>query len=228
MAEHWTRRARGWGGWAAMSGAILGLAVLLMRGAFAQFAWPGPAQVAPWALLVAAGVRAAVRQARRKLSGVRAPAQWTVESCALSAVGALALAQLGGGLSSPLYPLVYLLAAGYALALPLRFALPALGWLLGLDAGLFFAEGALPARWPLLAMHAAFTAVFATLYHGVLAARLRAARTAEAEAVPRRVAGAGRRRIPSAECRCGPGRSNSPARWWPIGKRPSDPPTSRC
>jgi len=175
-----------------MPAAILGLAVLLMRGAFAQFAWPGPAQVAPWALLVAAGVRAALRQARRKLSGVRAPAQWTVESCALSAVGALALAQLGGGLTSPLYPLVYLLAAGYALALPLRFALPALGWLLGLDAGLFFAEGALPARWPLLAMHAAFTAVFATLYHGVLATRLRAARTAEEEAVRRRVADAER------------------------------------
>src|SRR6266849_3897768 len=192
MAEHWTRRARRWAGKAAMPAAILGLAVLLMRGAFAQFAWPGPAQVAPWALLVAAGVRAALRQARRKLSGVRAPAQWTVESCALSAVGALALAQLGGGLTSPLYPLVYLLAAGYALALPLRFALPALGWLLGLDAGLFFAEGALPARWPLLAMHAAFTAVFATLYHGVLATRLRAARTAEEEAVRRRVADAER------------------------------------
>src|SRR5216683_2277508 len=168
MAEHWTRRARRWAGKAAMPAAILGLAVLLMRGAFAQFAWPGPAQVAPWALLVAAGVRAALRQARRKLSGVRAPAQWTVESCALSAVGALAL------------------------ALPLRFALPALGWLLGLDAGLFFAEGALPARWPLLAMHAAFTAVFATLYHGVLATRLRAARTAEEEAVRRRVADAER------------------------------------
>jgi len=192
MAEHWTRRARRWAGKAAMPAAILGLAVLLMRGAFAQFAWPGPAQVAPWALLVAAGVWAALRQARRKLSGARAPARWTVESCALSAVGALALAQLGGGLSSPLYPLVYLLAAGYALALPLRFALPALGWLLGLDAGLFFAEGALPARWPLLAMHAAFTAVFATLYHGVLAARLRAARTAEEEAVRRRVADAER------------------------------------
>ena len=192
MAEHWTRQSRRWAGKAAMPAAILGLAALLMSGAFAQFAWPGPAQVAPWALLVAAGVWAALRQARRKLSGTRAPARWTVESCALSAVGALALAQLGGGLSSPLYPLVYLLAAGYALALPLRFALPALGWLLGLDAGLFFAEGALPARWPLLAMHAAFTAVFATLYHGVLAARLRAARTAEEEAVRRRVADAER------------------------------------
>src|SRR5712671_641886 len=190
MAEHWTRRARRWTSQAAMPAAVLALAVLLVRGAFAPPA--DPACIASWTVLVGAGVWAAVRQGKRKLSGARAPARWTVESCALSAVGALALAQLGGGLSSPLYPLIYLLAAGYALALPLRFALPALGWLLGLDAGLFLAQGALPARWPLLAAHAGFTAVFATLYHGVLATRLRAARTAEEEAVRRRVADAER------------------------------------
>ena len=192
MAEHWTRRARRWASKAAMPAAVLALAVLLVRGAFAQSADLGPARIASWTFLVAAGVWAAVRQVTRKLSGARAPARWTVESCALSAVGALALAQLGGGLSSPLYPLVYLLAAVYALALPLRFALPALGWLLGLDAGLFLAQGTLLARWPLLAAHAAFTAVFAALYHGVLAARLRASRTAEEEAVSRRVADAER------------------------------------
>src|SRR6266850_1541390 len=167
MAEQWTRRARRWASRAAMPAAILALAVLLVRGAFAQYADLGPARIASWTFLVAAGVWAALRQVTRKLSGARAPALWTVEACALSAVGALALAQLGGGLSSPLYPLVYLLGAGYALALPLRFALPALGWLLGLDAGLFLAQGALPLRWPMLAAHAGFTAVFAALYHGV-------------------------------------------------------------
>src|SRR6266850_503967 len=182
MAEQWTRRARRWASRAAMPAAILALAVLLVRGAFAQYADLGPARIASWTFLVAAGVWAALRQVTRKLSGARAPALWTVEACALSAVGALALAQLGGGLSSPLYPLVYLLGAGYALALPLRFALPALGWLLGLDAGLFLAQGALPVRWPLFAAHAAFTGVFAALYHGVLAARLRAARNAERSA----------------------------------------------
>src|SRR5258708_7206502 len=123
MAEHWTRRARRWTSNSAMPAAALALAVLLVRGGFAPPA--DPACIASWTFLVVAGVWAAVRQVRRKLSGARAPARWTVESCALSAVGALALAQLGGGLSSPLYPLVYLLAAGYALALPLRFALPA-------------------------------------------------------------------------------------------------------
>src|SRR6266850_2294844 len=129
------------------------------------------------------------RRARRWASKAAMPA-------AILALAVLlvrgALAQLGGGLSSPLYPLVYLLGAGYALALPLRFALPALGWLLGLDAGLFLAQGALPVRWPLFAAHAAFTGVFAALYHGVLAARLRAARIAEEEAVRRRLADAER------------------------------------
>src|SRR5258706_282873 len=170
MAEHWSRRARRWVSISAMPTAVLALALLLMQGTFAQSAETG-LRIASWAFLVAAGVWAALRQARRKLSGARAPARWTVESCALSAVGALGLAQLGGGLSSPLYPLMYLLAAGYALALPLRFSLPALGWLLGLDAGLFLAQGALPLRWPLLAAHAGFSAVFAALYHGVRAGR---------------------------------------------------------
>src|SRR2546430_6451870 len=101
MAEHWTRRARRWASKAAMPAAVLALAVLLVRGAFAQSADLGPARIASWTFLVAAGVWAAVRQVTRKLSGARAPARWTVESCALSAVGALALAQLGGGLMSP-------------------------------------------------------------------------------------------------------------------------------
>src|SRR5207245_2214015 len=125
MAEHWTRRARRWASKAAMPAAVLSLAVLLVRRAFAQSADLGPARIA-------------------------------------------------------------------ARALPLRFALPALGWRLALDAGLFLAQGRLLARWPLLAAHTAFTAVFAALYHGVLAARLRAARTAEEEAVSRRVADAER------------------------------------
>jgi diguanylate cyclase (GGDEF)-like protein len=192
MAEGWTRLARRWVRRAPMPAAVAALAVLLVSGAFAQPAELRPRHAAAWALLVGAGLWAALRQVRRKLQGVRAPRWWAAEVCALSAIGALALAQLGGGLRSPLYPLVYLLAAGYALALPVHQALPALGWLLGLDAGLFLAQRALPAEWPLLATHAAFTVVFAALYHGVLAARLRAARAAENEAVQRRVAEAER------------------------------------
>ena len=41
--------------------AVFGLAVLLMRGAFAHSGELGPARIAPWALLVAAGVWAAAR-----------------------------------------------------------------------------------------------------------------------------------------------------------------------
>src|SRR5438270_1193493 len=188
MAEAGTRRARRWLGWGALPASIAALAVLLVRGAFLEPLELRAPHLAAWALLVGAGMVAVARQLRRKLRGVRSPWWWAAEACALSAIGALAVAQLGGGLTSPLYPLVYLLGAGYALALPLPAALPALGFLIGLDAALFLAQRALPAAWPLLATHAAFIAVFAALYHVVLAARLRAAGSAESEAVQRRLA----------------------------------------
>jgi two-component system, cell cycle response regulator len=192
MADHWTRRARRWTVKAAVPTVVASLALLLVSGAFAQPAKFDPARTACWALLVAAGLIVAVRQVVRKLRGYRAPAWWTGEACALSAIGALALTQFAGGLTSPLYPLVYLLGASYALALPLRFAVPAIGWLVGLDAGIFLAQRALPAQWPLFAAHASFMAVFAALYHAVLATRLRVARNAEQDAVRRRVADAER------------------------------------
>ena len=199
MAEAGTRRARRWLGWGALPASIAALAVLLVRGAFLEPLELRAPHLAAWALLVGAGMVAVARQLRRKLRGVRSPWWWAAEACALSAIGALAVAQLGGGLTSPLYPLVYLLAAGYALALPLPAALPALGFLIGLDAALFLAQRALPAAWPLLATHAAFIAVFAALYHVVLAARLRAAGIAESEAVQRRLAEAKERATSEAD-----------------------------
>ena len=192
MAEQWTRHARRLVAKGAIPAAIAVLSFLLVSGAFAEDPRADRARIACWSLLVASGLAVAVRQAIRKLRGHRAPAWWTAEACALAAVGALALTQLFGGLTSSLYPLVYLLGACYALALPLRFALPAIGWIVGLDAGMFLAHRALPGQWPLLATHAAFTGVFAALYHAVLATRLRAARHAEQEAVRRRVADAER------------------------------------
>src|SRR5438132_6928710 len=192
MAEHWTRRTRRVMAKAAIPVAIATLSFVLVSGAFAQNPPGGRFLIACWGLLVASGIAVALRQAIRKLRGHRAPAWWTAEACALAAVGALALTQLFGGLTSALYPLVYLLGACYALALPLRFALPAIGWAVGLDVGIFLAQRALPEQWPLLATHAAFTGVFAALYHAVLATRLRAARRAEEEAVRRRVADAER------------------------------------
>src|SRR5437879_4049590 len=149
MAEHWTRRTRRVMAKAAIPVAIATLSFVLVSGAFAQNPPGDRFRIACWALLVASGVAVALRQAIRKLRGIRAPGRWTAEACALSAVGALALTQLFGGLTSPLYPLVYLLGAGYALALPLRFALPAIGWVVGLDAGIFLVQRALPEQWPL-------------------------------------------------------------------------------
>src|SRR5205823_7080905 len=99
----------------------------------------------------------------------------------LCGIGALALAQITGGLA---YPLVYLVGAGYVLALPLALALPLIGALLGLDAALVW-----PA-WPVLLAHASFTALFAALYHALLGARLLAAQRAEGAAVQRRLADA--------------------------------------
>src|SRR5918912_2983476 len=159
MAEAILRRARRWAVRAAMPAAVAALSLALVFGWFSVFAEPSHRHLAAWGALVLAGAVALVRQVRRKLRGVRAPWYWALESSALLAVGALAIAQLGG---EPFHPLVYLAGAGYALALPMRLALPALGWLLGLDAGLL-----LPRReYTLLAAHAGFTAVFAALYHG--------------------------------------------------------------
>jgi diguanylate cyclase (GGDEF)-like protein len=157
--------------------ALATLCVLLVCGAFASgLLWP-------WLVLGAAAVGAV---ARWGLSGT-CLARHAAENGLLCAVAALALTQLTGGLSSPLYPLVYLLGAGFVLALPLTLALPLLGALLGLDAGLFLAQRALPEQWPLLLAHASFTALFASLYHALLGARLLAARQAEGVAVRRRI-----------------------------------------
>src|SRR5919108_201858 len=108
MADHWTRVARHWTVKAAIPSVIVVLSLLLVSGAFAQPATFDTARIACWTLLVGAGLFVAIRQTVRKLRGYRAPAWWTAEACALSAVGALALTQLAGGLTSPLYPLVYL------------------------------------------------------------------------------------------------------------------------
>jgi diguanylate cyclase (GGDEF)-like protein len=145
------------------------LVVLLLCGAFAR---PDPV---PFGMLLATGVAAA---ARWGLSRQRRPWQ-ALENGFVCAIGVLALSQL----APPLQPLMYLLAAGYVLALPPRLALPLLGGLLALDA-------ALTPQWPQLLAHASFTVLFAVLYHALLGTRLALARRAEGLAVRRRVADA--------------------------------------
>src|SRR3979411_616689 len=150
-----TGTTRRWAALAALPAALAGLCALLLRGAFAT---PHPV---PWALLIgpASGALARWGLARQRKT-------WhALEDGLLCAVSVLALAQI----APPLQPLMYLLAAGYVLALPLKIALPLLGPRLALDA-------ALTPEVPQLLAHASFTALFAALYHALLGARLAAAR----------------------------------------------------
>src|SRR5467141_1877086 len=162
-----TGTARRWAALGALPAALAGLCALLLRGAFAT---PHPF---PWTLLTATGIGAIARWglARQRKT-------WhSLQDALLCAVSVLALAQI----APPLQPLMYLLAAAYVLALPLKIALPLVGALLALDA-------AVTPEMPQLVAHASFTALFAALYHGLLGARLAAARRAERVAVRKRVA----------------------------------------
>jgi len=140
---------------------------LLVSGAFTT---PHPL---PWALLIAADVAALARWGLARQPGI-----WrTFEGGVLCAVSVMALTQI----VPPLQPLMYLLGASFVLALPLKLALPLLCALVALDAGI-------TREWPDVLAHAAFTVLFAALYHALLGARLAAARRAESMAVRKRVA----------------------------------------
>src|SRR5438477_9357083 len=164
-----TGRARSWAALAALPTAAGAVCVLLLCGAFSS------AHPAPWALLAAAVLGAL---ARWGLSTRRRP-WYPLEEGFVCALAVLALTQL----APPLQPLMYLLAAAYVLALPLRSAIPLLAALVALDAGL-------TVPWPQIAAHASFAVLFAALYHALLGARLAAARRAEGLAVRKRVADA--------------------------------------
>ncbi len=169
-----TPRAKRWAQAGALPLLLAAAGVLLVTGAFAARVWP-------WLIVIAAGLGAAVRWGIAE----HTPLRHRVENALVIALATLALTQSTGGLASPLYPLIYLLAAGYVLALPLRAAAPLVVALIGLDAALL--APVLPAQWPVLVSHASFTSLFAVLYHALLAARLAASRRAETTAVRRRV-----------------------------------------
>jgi two-component system cell cycle response regulator len=159
----------------ALPAALAVLSALLIRGHFAS------ATPLPWSFLgiAVAGTLARFaldeRGGRQQGRGKRQQ----VEEAALCGIIALALIQL----APPLQPLLYLLAAGYTLALPLTLSIPLCVALLGLDAALL----KLPAQWPIWLSHASFAALFASLYHALLGARLASAKRAELLAVRRRV-----------------------------------------
>ena len=157
---------------AAIPLALATLIVVLVCGGF------GGALLWPWVLLIATGLIAIGRFAR---AGRMSTAQ-SVECGLLAGVAALSLTDVTQGLASPL---LYLLGAGYVLALPVTRGVPLVGAMLGLDVGMTLARGGdllVPGA------HAGFTILFAALYHALLGARLAAARKAEHEAVKKRIA----------------------------------------
>jgi len=175
--------------------ALAACAVLLLGGGFAM-ARPGAGHrglghIACWVLLLAADLLCAVRTIRFKIRSGRAdrtqPRIWSIETGLLLGISAQALAQLTGGVRSPLQPLTYLVGAGLMIALPMLVAAPLVAALIALDAALFIAGGAMRTQWPLWLAQTAFTVLFASLYHALLAAQLWRAGRAERTAVRRRV-----------------------------------------
>ncbi|HEY2028727.1 MAG TPA: sensor domain-containing diguanylate cyclase [Myxococcales bacterium] len=161
----WQKLGKTW----AMPVALAALCALVVLRAFVS------ARPAPWALL---GLAVAFSLGRFALG--QGNSRERLEDALLCGV----LAVAAGQLAKPLQPLVYLIAAGYTLLFPLPLAIPLCCVLVGLDAAVL----QLPRQWPVLLAHASFAALFASLYHALLGARLAASRRAEAAAVRRRVA----------------------------------------
>jgi len=164
---------------AAMPAALAALCVLLVSGAFVLPEKARTAHLVAWAFLAQVGAAAGAR----RLSREGAVPRWAAEEGLLLVIAALALAQVSAG---ALAPLLYLLAAAFVLAHPLPMAVGLIAFALALDAAL------LGPRWGILAAHAGFTALFASLYHALLAFRLRAVARVQRRAVARRLAEAER------------------------------------
>jgi len=139
----------------------------------------------PLAAAAAFAVGWRVLQASR---GAPVPARLEMAFGILLSDGVYAVIQITGDGASPLHPLVFLLAAWFAVApLERRVALGLLGVAVAQNALRYACARELHARWPSLAVQLAFTGVFALLYHLLLAGRLWALRQAEQEAVARRL-----------------------------------------
>jgi diguanylate cyclase (GGDEF)-like protein len=182
------RRARRFAVRSLPPAAAVGSAALVVLGVFDGFAL-GWGQAGALVVLVAALAGTGVRRVLR--AGAGEPATWReqLELGSLLVVAASAVARTGAGLEgeSPFQAVPYLvmsflvafLARGVGLALvAFAIALEGLGW---------WARGAAGWELPATVVHAAFLALFALLYHAVLAARIASVRRAEAAAVDRRL-----------------------------------------
>jgi diguanylate cyclase (GGDEF)-like protein len=167
---------------------VLGMAVLLLGRAFDGLAlgWP---EVAALFVLAASLATAIWRRAEGAAAGRPAGRREQLELGGLFLVAAYAVVQtVGGGAAEPaLQPLVYLVSAFLVAFLDRRVGLALVGLAAGLELGLWWVRGAHPLDLPAALAHAGFAALFALLYHAVLAAHLAAGRRAERAAVARRL-----------------------------------------
>jgi diguanylate cyclase (GGDEF)-like protein len=150
---------------------------------------PGWPQAAAMGALALALGGTGWRRVARAADGARATYREQLEIGSLMVVAAYATAQSagGGGAESPFQALVYLVMAFLVafLSRPVGFALVLVA--VAFEGLLWASRGALAWDLPAAVVHAGFVALFAVLYHTVLAGRIAAARRAETDAVARRM-----------------------------------------
>jgi two-component system, cell cycle response regulator len=163
-------------------------AALVAVGAF-DSPVPGFPQAAALAALAAALGATVWRRGARAAAGTRATYREQLEIGALVVVSAYAVAHAAGAgeMESPFQAVVYLVMAFLVAFLSRAVGVTLVGLALALEGLRWVARGASPWELPAVIVHAGFVALFAVLYHAVLAARIGGARRAEAAAVARRM-----------------------------------------
>jgi diguanylate cyclase (GGDEF)-like protein len=182
------RRAARFVARSAPAAVVVGVATLVLLRAFDALGlgWP---QALALAVLAAAIGAAVWRRAEGAAAGRAAPVREQLELGALFLVAAYAVVQgVGGGAAEPpLQPVVYLVMAFLVAFLERPVGLVLVGVAAILEMGLWRARGGVPLELPAAAAHAGFVALFALLYHAVLAAQVAAGRRTERAALDRRM-----------------------------------------
>ncbi len=148
----------------------------------------GPPQLAALAALLLLLVGVAVRRGLKAARGLPSSYREQLELGGLFVVAAAALVQAtgGGAVEPPLQPVIYLVMAFLVAFLARPVGLTMVLLAAGLEVGPWWLRGADPATLPVALTHAGFLALFALLYHGVLAAQVDASRRAGLAAEARR------------------------------------------
>jgi diguanylate cyclase (GGDEF)-like protein len=156
-------------------------------------AFESPASGLPQAVALAALATALAatvwQRGSRAAAGTRATYREQLEIGSLVVVSAYAVAHAAGGgeVESPFQAVVYLVMAFLVAFLARGVGFALVGLALALEVLHWAARGASLWELPAVIAHAGFVALFAVLYHAVLAARIGGARRAEAAAIARRM-----------------------------------------